>query len=110
MFLTKRTRVTAKGTSTRDARKLAKLPVRTETSPEPQGCARITLGLYRNRSTLTSLIGTPPLRGAVRIVRRKHSSEPQPLNPEQKQDLRAGEIETPKGQYRSEAVKFIVPE
>jgi hypothetical protein len=32
------------------------------------------------------------------------------FTPEQKQDLRAGEIETPKGQYRSDAVKFAVPE
>jgi hypothetical protein len=32
------------------------------------------------------------------------------FTPEQKQDLRVGEIDTPKGQYRSEAVKFTVPE
>jgi hypothetical protein len=32
------------------------------------------------------------------------------FTPEQKQDLRASEIETPKGQYRSEAVSFTAPD
>jgi hypothetical protein len=32
------------------------------------------------------------------------------LTPEQKQDLRASEIETPKGLYRSEAVSFTAPD
>lgn len=32
------------------------------------------------------------------------------FTPEQKQDLRASDIETPKGQYRSEAVSFTAPD
>ena len=83
------------------------LPVTERVAKQQHTWIALTPGQYTEVQDALSTAGISGVAGRYEV--RAVYTAPN-FTPEQNQDLRVGEIDTPKGQYRSEAVKFTEPE